>query len=110
MDLSNHIRYYFFISRVLSGQESDPVCGVCKAFANSVGAVRESLEEFELEHGPDIAEATVDLRLLFSEAKESLSDLNSPVEAVGQKKAGNCAMPAGVCFIKSSKAILEKIS
>ncbi|MBI5211742.1 MAG: hypothetical protein HY957_00020 [Nitrospirae bacterium] len=47
---------------------------------------------------------------ILSEAKKILTGLKIIEDAVGQKKAGNCKMPEGVCFVKLSKSILEKIS
>lgn len=45
----------------------------------------------------------------FLNAKKILSEINMPIDAAGQKKAGNCSMPEGVYFVKISKAIIEKI-
>jgi hypothetical protein len=109
MELANDIRYYHFISGVLSRQKADPFCGRCKAFANTVAAVREALKTFEIAHSGEIAALSQELRDLFAEAKRSLAELNPPADAIGQKKAGNCTLPQGVCFVKLSKAIIEKI-
>lgn len=46
----NRIRYYHYISGMLANQQSDPLCGICKAFVNSVRIVREDIEDFELNH------------------------------------------------------------
>ena len=110
MDLSNEIRYHHFISGVLSRQQSDPFCGRCKAFVNSGAAAKESMEEFERAHSGEIARLSEELRTALSEAKRTLAALDPPADAVGQKKAGNCTLPQGVCFVKLSKAISEKIS
>jgi len=107
MELSNHIRYYHYVSGVLSKQKSDPLCGDCKAFANTVRAVRESIDAFERGYSAELSEEST-LRL--SEIKKLLSEFNLPADAIGQKKAGNCKMPEGVCFVKVSKSIIEKIS
>jgi len=109
MDLSNEIRYHHYISGVLSRQQSDPFCGQCKAFVNSVAAVREEMNTFETAHLREIEALSQELRDLFAEAKKRLAEMNPPADAVGQKKAGNCKLPQGVCFVKLSKAIVEKI-
>lgn len=110
MELSNEIRYYCYLSGVLSRQKADPFCSRCKAFVNCVATVREAMEEFERAHSGEIAALPQELRDLFAGAKRSLAELNPPADAIGQKKAGNCTLPQGVCFVKSSKAIIEKIS
>jgi len=49
------------------------------------------------------------LEALLAEVRRTLLVLNPPEDAVGQKKAGNCRMPEGVCFVKYSKALSEKL-
>lgn len=106
MEISNRVRFYYYISGVLEKQQSDPLCGICKAFANSVRIAREDIGEFERTQ-----EGTLpgELQGLLFRAKKTLAELNPPVDAIGQKKAGNCKMPEGICFVKTSKAIIEKI-
>ena len=94
---------------MLSRQKADLFCGRCKAFANSVAAVRDAMETFERAHSGEIAGLSEELRTALSEAKRTLAELNPPADAVGQKKAGNCKLPQGVCFVKSSKALMDKI-
>ncbi len=110
MEISNRIRFYYYISGVLANQQSDPLCRICKAFANSIRNTREDIEHFEKTHEADMGSLSGELHDLLSKAKKTLSELNPPLDAAGQKKAGNCKMPEGVCFVKSSKAILEKIT
>ncbi len=110
MELSSRIRYYHYISGVFANQQSDPMCGVCKAFTNSVRNVRENLAEFERQYDADIKSLSPELSAIFSEAKKTLAGVRTMEDAVGQKKAGNCKMPEGVCFVKLSKSIIEKIS
>lgn len=106
---ANRIRFYHYISGVLSNQQADPLCSICKAFTNTTTAVRGSLEEFEKKHAGEILDIDDELMRILTDSKKSLAELNPPEDAQGQKKAGKCKMPEGVCFIKSSKAILEKI-
>ena len=110
MELSNRIRYYRYISGVFANQQSDPMCGVCKAFTNSVRNIREDLAEFERQYDADMKSLSLEMSGVLSEAKKILTGLKTIEDAVGQKKAGNCKMPEGVCFVKLSKSILEKIS
>ncbi len=109
MPLSNRIRYYYFISGVLARQSTDVHCVRCKALGNSVRAVREGIEDLERTRPEEIRSLLPELSRLLDDAQKTIGALNPPADAVGQKKAGNCKMPEGVCFVKSSKAIVEKI-
>ena len=109
VELINRIRYYHFISGVLSHQQSDPLCSKCKAFANTSKRVQEGISELESLHVGKLHILPVELLGLLEETRDSLELINLPGDAVGQKTAGSCHMPEGVCFIKLPKAILERI-
>ena len=47
--------------------------------------------------------------LFFLVARSGINGMQQPVHPVGQKKAGNCRLPEGVCFLKSSLAILQQV-
>jgi len=108
-ELINKIRYYHFISGVLVHQQADPLCCKCKAFANTAERMKEGVSELESVHGEKIQVLPSDLLSLLEEARDRIGRIKPPADAVGQKKAGNCKMPEGVCFIKLPKAILDKI-
>jgi hypothetical protein len=105
---ANKIRFYHFISGVLATQQTDPLCARCKAYANTVFAMKEALSVLEGECRENDSPDTRVLRLL-EEARSRITLIAPPVYAVGQKKTGNCKMPEGVCFVKSSKAILGRL-
>ena len=107
--LINRIRYYHYVSHVLEGQQTDPLCGVCRAFANTTARIQEGLAELECSQAAEIKALPADVLHLLNEARSKLAVIKLPKDAVGQKKARNCKMPEGVCFIKISKAILENI-
>jgi len=107
--LSNKIRFYHYASGVLITQTEDPLCSKCKALTNTTRAVREGFREFEQKHTGELVDIDDELRLVLAKTRKSLAELISPENAQGQKKAGKCKMPEGVCFIKSSKSILDKI-
>jgi hypothetical protein len=109
IDISNRIRFCRFFAGVLTHQRNDPLCGKCKAFANSTKYLRERLQEFTIARAGGMTDIPAELSALLEEAGKILSELNPPEDAVGQKKAGNCKMPEGVCFVKSSKKLSEKI-
>lgn len=107
--LINEIRYYHFISGVLVHQQTDPLCSKCKAFANTAERMKEGISSLGSVHKEKIHALSPDLLSMLKEARNRIELIKPPVDAVGQKKAGNCRMPEGVCFIKLPKAILDKI-
>lgn len=107
--LSNKVRFYHYASGVLITQTEDPLCSKCKALTNTTRAVRAGFREFEQKHTGELADIDDELRLVLAKTGKSLAELVPPENAQGQKKAGKCKMPEGVCFIKSSKSILDKI-
>lgn len=108
-ELINEIRYYHFISGVLTHQQADPLCSKCKAFANTVEKMKAAISELESVHGEKMHTLPPDLLSMLEDARDRIERMKPPLDAVGQKKAGNCRMPEGVCFIKLPKAILDKI-
>ncbi len=109
MELTNHVRTYAFLARVFDGQQGDPFCRVCKARMNSVRNARESLARFETEHGGEIRAMPAEFPSMLAEANRVLAGLPLQEDAAGQKKAGNCKLPEGVCFVKASLSFLQKI-
>ncbi len=108
-EIINRIRFYHYISFVLSNQQKDPLCGMCKAYANTVLAMSEGLSLLEGEHNDEITAVAPQVAQLLEEARGKIKAIDAPKDSVGQKKAGNCKMPEGVCFVKSSKAILNRL-
>ena len=109
MQLVNHIRFYHFISSVLENQQADPLCGACKALVNSVSALRGNLDSIKDEHQEELKTCPEALLNLYEEAVSRIASLKVSENTEGQKSAGNCKMPKGVCFVKSSKGLLTKI-
>ena len=107
--LINRIRYYHYVPGVLANQQTDPLCRQCKAYANTVTALRDSLLGLEKENSMEFGSFSGEMKRLFEEARTRINAMHMPEDASGQKKAGNCKMPEGVCFIKSSKAMWDRI-
>ena len=108
-DFINQIRFCHFISGVLYNQQSDPLCCNCKAFVNTVKKMRDALSELNsicVKNAGDIPAETFHI---LEEAQARTDLITISEDAVGQKKAGKCRMPEGVCFVKISKSILEKL-
>jgi len=108
-ELINQIRFYHFISGVLYQQQSDPVCSNCKAFVNTAKRMKENVSDLENVHVGKMHTLPMEMRHILEEAKDRIGRIKTFEDAVGQKKAGNCRLPEGICFIKLSKAIQDKI-
>lgn len=109
-ELINQVRFYHFISGVLHNQQSDPLCSHCRAFANTAKRMKEKITELESVYAGQIQTLSEDMLHSLEETRERIGLIKAFEDAAGQKKAGNCKLNEGVCFIKLSKAILDKIA
>ena len=109
MELINQLRGYHFLLGVFRNQQKDPYCSVCSAFANTLRAARENFATFESVHSEMLKALTPEFGGMLASARTGLSTLQSPADPSGQKKAGNCKLPQGVCFIKASFALVQQI-
>lgn len=109
MEILNQVRGYSYIAGVLKNREGDPFCGSCSAFANTLATVRDGLAKLEQEHAMELEKVPSEFSNSLSEASTIIKGLRNPTNPAGQKKAGNCKLPEGVCFVKASLAILQKI-
>jgi hypothetical protein len=109
MELLNHVRGYHFMLGVFRNQQKDPYCTACSAFANTMKTARENLAKFEAEHGEALEALTPEFDRMMAETRTGFSMLQGPAAPSGQKKAGNCKLPHGVCFIKASFALIQQI-
>jgi len=109
MELINQVRGYHFLLGVFRNQQKDPFCSACSAFANTLKAARENLAKLEAEQGEALKSLSPEFGRMIAEARTGLSILQGPADPCGQKKAGNCKLPQGVCFIKASFALIQQI-
>jgi hypothetical protein len=109
MEIMNQARGYAYLFGVLKNQQADPFCRSCNSFINTLAAVKENLVKFETQHAGEIKNFRGEFFRLFADAKSGIAALKPQENPVGQKKAGNCKLPEGVCFIKLSLAILQKV-
>jgi hypothetical protein len=109
MEITNQARSYAYLFGVLKNQQTDPSCRSCNSFISTLAAVKDNLAKLETQHAAEIKGLSGDLTRVFADAKSGISAMHQPENPVGQKKAGNCKLPEGVCFTKSSLAILQKI-
>jgi hypothetical protein len=109
MELSNHIRAYQYLASVLTSQQRDLFCGQCSAWNNTLNNTREALKQFEAEHAVVLGNLSPEATALLTETRSRLAGLSNSANPAGQKKAGNCKLPEGVCFVKASRSLMEKI-
>jgi hypothetical protein len=109
MEISNQARGYSYLLGVLKNREADPYCYSCNSFLSTLVAVNENLGQFEREHAAEIEFLPPELSLLYSVAKSGIAAMKQPMNPIGQKKSGNCKLPEGVCFLKSTLSIVQKI-
>jgi len=109
MELMNQVRGYHFLLGVFRNQQKDPYCSVCSAFANTLKATRENFAAFESVHNEALKALTPEFGGMLAGTRAGLSALQSPPDPSGQKKAGNCKLPQGMCFIKASFAFVQQI-
>ena len=109
MELLNHLRAYHFLAGVLASQQHDLYCGQCSAWNNTLNNTREALKQFEAEHAAELRSLSPETAALLAGTRNRLAGLVNAANPAGQKKAGNCKLPEGVCFVKASRALLEKV-
>lgn len=107
MSITNRVRGYAYLFSVLRGQQGDVFCGKCKAFVNTAAAARLDLAALEQELAAAIPALPEELQRLLAETRKASAGLVLIENASGQKKAGNCKLPEGVCFVKSARALLK---
>ena len=109
MELLNHLRAYHYAAGVLARQQHDLFCGQCSAWNNTLNNAREALKQFEAEHAAELRSLSPEAIALLTETRSRLAGLVNAANPSGQKKAGNCKLPEGVCFVKASRTLLEKV-
>ena len=109
MELRSHLRAYHYIAGVLASQQHDCFCGQCSAWNNTLSNTREALKRFETEQAAELRSLSPELLSLLTGTRSRLAGLVNAANPAGQKKAGNCKLPEGVCFVKASRALLEKV-
>lgn len=108
MEISNRIRGFHFLLGVFLYRRSDPFCAGCSGYASVLAATKEELERFERESKDSLPTAGPDLLRFFTGTRDGIAALHPSDYPQKQKKAGNCRLPEGACFLKSSLALIRK--
>ena len=109
MDLLNQVRAYYYLVGVLMKQQRDLFCGQCSAWNNTLNNTREALKQFDAEYAAELHSLTPEVLAFLADTRSCLEGLANVADPAGQKKAGNCKLPEGVCFMKGSRSLREKI-
>jgi hypothetical protein len=109
MELLLQVRSYHYLVGVLTNQQRDLFCGQCSAWNNTLNNTRESLKLFYAEHAAELNSLSPEVITFLADIRSRLEGLTNVAHPAGQKKAGNCRLPEGVCFVKTSRSLMEKI-
>ena len=80
-----------------------------EALLRALKAARENLATFEAENANELKALTPESSAMLAGTRAGLSAIQGPTDPSGQKKAGNCKLPQGICFIKASFALVQQI-
>ena len=109
MEILNQVRAYHYLVAVLANQQHDLFCGQCSAWNNTLNNTREALLQFEASQAAELRGLSPEAAALLTETRSRLAGLVNAANPLGQKKAGNCKLPEGICFVKAARALLEKV-
>ncbi len=65
--------------------------------------------KFETASTPERKKLPEEFSELFNDLYYMADSIQQPDNPVGQKKAGSCKLPEGVCFPKYAQAFMEKL-
>lgn len=105
----NQLRAFHFLSGVLKNQQRDPLCSKCRAFEKVSETTMDNFIKCESNCRSKEKYLSKELSDLFRHVYDQLASIEHPDNPIGQKKAGNCKLPEGVCFTKAAVALNEKI-
>lgn len=109
MEHQNQVRAYHFLAGVLMNQRRDPFCAACSAWNNTLNNTREAIAKLESVLVAEPGSISLEIAALMPSTRSTLAKCSNAENPSGQKKAGNCKLPEGVCFVKASRGLLEKV-
>ncbi len=108
MEIMTQIRGLHYLYGVFRNRQADPFCRDCNGFRKTLDAAKALLDTLEREHAAELHGLPSEFASLFAEAKAGITALQGPENPRKQKKEGNCKLAEGVCFLKSSLALIQK--
>ncbi len=109
MEITDQIRGFCLMSTMLENRVSDPYCSACNSFNAALTEAKDMIKKFESQNKADIGALIDDFPVIFMEAKKLIASIEPSNSAIGQKKAGNCTLPDGICYSKMSLSTVKKI-
>ena len=103
----NQLRAFHFLSGVLKNQQHDPLCGKCLAFEKVAETTMDNFIKCERDCRSGREHLSKELSDLFLRVYDKLASIEHPDNPMGQKKAGNCKLPEGLCFTKVAVLLHE---
>jgi hypothetical protein len=95
------VRMLGYVAGVLRGQQDDPLCRECRAYASTFALLSERSSSLESSEMPE------DMKDVLSNVEDVLGSVVIPPEPKPQRKLGNCRLPGRKCLVKHSKAVFE---
>jgi hypothetical protein len=105
----NQLRAFHYLSGVLKNQQNDPLCGKCLAFEKVSNTTMDNFLKCESDCRSKREYFSEELPDLFRRVYDQLAAIQHPDELIGQKKAGKCKLPEGVCFTMAAVSLYEKM-
>ena len=109
MEPMNRIRGYAYVTGVLNHQSTDPFCRSCSSYAAILTALRDEIAAFASQMSSASSGMKGESSGLLDRTKTAVTALKAPASPVKQKQAGNCRLPEGVCLVKHSFSLLQKV-
>ncbi len=105
----NQLRAFHYLSGALKNQQDDPFCGKCLSFERVLNAAMDNFLECESNCRSNKEHLSKELSELLRGVYHQLASIRHPADPTGQKKAGNCKLPEGVCFTQAAVSFYEAI-
>lgn len=102
------LRGISYVFSILSYLQDEPFCRKCNSFVEVFESVQDKFIEIEktVNKNRDMPQ---EIRKLLKDIYVFLANLKIPDNPIKQKKLGNCNLPRGVCFAKSSLEFYERL-
>lgn len=104
----NLLRGISYVFSILSYLQDEPVCKRCNSFVAVLDSAREKFVDIEKDVNKN-RNMPQEIRKMLMIIYGVLADLKISDNPVRQKNAGNCGLPSGFCFAKSTVAFYEGI-
>lgn len=102
------LRVISYVFSILSYLQDEPFCKKCNSFVEVFESVQDKFIEIEKTVNKN-REIPQEIRKLLKGIYSFLANLKIPDNPIRQKKSGNCNLPQGICFAKSSLEFYKRL-